>query len=198
MDVTIVSRIYLYVFGSIGVDSVFNNLLGIAISSTGSFAVVSDYGNNVIRLLHLLADGSSIASTIAGSGDIAYMDGVGTNAAIAGPAGLALSFDDEYIYVIAALNNVIRKIEISTELVSTAVGSGEVRFVDGDQYEAGFGDPIGICMSRKDSEIAFILDSVYLRLISFYKAESQPTWSKIFPVPVLVFDTFNKLLIYLI
>jgi hypothetical protein len=109
-------------------------------SSPGSLKVVSntiyvaDVMNHRIRAVALP---SMVVTTLAGSGTTGDADGTGTSASFERPTGLAVN--DGVIYVSDAANNVIRKIVISTKVVTTLAGSGSTTpFSDGTGTAATF------------------------------------------------------------
>jgi sugar lactone lactonase YvrE len=78
--------------------------IGIAIDSNGMM-YVSDNGNNNIRQI----SNTGIVTTIAGSGAVGNLDGLGANALFNGPAGIAVS-NDGVIYVADFYNHNVRAI----------------------------------------------------------------------------------------
>lgn len=82
---------------------------------------VADGGLNLIRVIDLYA-GS--VSTLAGSGDPAFADGVGATAAFAFPYGLDVTRDGSTLLVADFLNNRIRSVDVGSGAVTTLAGSG--------------------------------------------------------------------------
>ena len=66
---------------------------------------------------------STLVSTVAGSTN-GYQDGTGTAAKFWGPTGMDISKDCSYVWVADYYNNRIRKVDLSSGLVTTVVGSG--------------------------------------------------------------------------
>jgi hypothetical protein len=104
---------------------------GIIIDSSGNI-IFSDNGNNVIRKI---TASTGIITKIAGTyypnnGSSWYYGGDGglaTSAYLANPFGVA--FDSVgNIYIADNLNNVIRKITVSTGIISTVAGDGSIFF----------------------------------------------------------------------
>jgi len=89
-----------------------------AITSDGAGTIyVADYGNNRIRKI----TSAGVITTLAGSGAPAELDGTGVAAKINGPDGI--TYDGlGNLYVSDAGGNTIRKIVISTGVVSTVAG----------------------------------------------------------------------------
>ncbi len=107
----------------------FNNPWGITIDTASPQNLyVTDLGNNAIRKLTPATSGSVTTwtvSTIAGSIGVAnygYNNATGTNALFNSPWGIAS--DGNNLYVADAGNNAIRKIVISSGVVTTLAGGG--------------------------------------------------------------------------
>jgi len=87
-----------------GTSASFNNPVGIAVDLAGNI-FVSDYGNNLIRMI--TPDG--LVSTLAGSGHFGSLEGIGVIASFAGPSGLSVDVAG-HLFVADKYNNVIREI----------------------------------------------------------------------------------------
>lgn len=85
---------------------------------------------------------AQVVTTIAGS-TAGYTDAVGTSAQFYGPRAVCLD-NNGFMYVADYTNNLIRKIEIATNTVSTLAGS-TAGFADGIGTVAQFNGPSGIC-----------------------------------------------------
>ncbi len=106
----------------------FNNPSGVI--SDGTYLYVADTGSNTIRKVVI---STGVATVFAGStsGTAGFTNGTGTAALFNAPSGIAS--DGTNLYVADKGNNVIRKIIISTGVVSTFAGStsGASGFTDG-------------------------------------------------------------------
>ena len=127
---------------------------GLAITKDGRKLYIADSGNNAIREWDLKSDQ---VRTIAGqtiTGEAAnipgYVDDEGVKAMFNEPSGLALSDDDDTLYVVDRANNCIRKIsELKTNaFVTTHAGickstfsPDDVRYLNGKKENALFRDP---------------------------------------------------------
>ncbi len=121
----------------IGSAASFRHPTGIVINGTSSLYVV-DIGNNTIRKIDI---STGTVSTLAGTP--AATDGTGAAAKFYYPIGTTT--DGVNLYVTDQLNRTIRKIEISTGVVTTLAGSaGAIGSVDGTGAAAHFGSPAGI------------------------------------------------------
>lgn len=109
------------------------------ICTDGVNLYVSDTGHNRIRKIVI---STGIVSSIAGSGNSAFADGVGVNASFVKPTGIAT--DGTYIYVSDTSGHRIRKITISNNYVSTLAGSGNSAYLDGTGSAASFKWPAGL------------------------------------------------------
>ena len=100
-----------------GTAAQFDGPSGVAVDSSGN-VYVADYGNDRIR--RITPEG--VVTTLAGSGIRGFANGAGTAAQFDGPSGVAVDSSDN-LYVADYGNDRIRKIIISTKVVSTLAGS---------------------------------------------------------------------------
>lgn len=100
--------------------SMLSNPYALVVDSTNN-VYFSDYTNNVVYKV----DTSGIIHTIAGNDTAGYSgdDSAATNARLNHPLGIAL---DKYnnIYIADALNNVVRKVDAVTGIITTVAGNG--------------------------------------------------------------------------
>ena len=118
-------------------DAKFNAPGGIALDANSNM-YISDSGNNVIRKID---SKSSTVSTIAGGTKTNLTDGVGTIASFNNPNGIAMSKKSEYLVVADVGNNAIRKVILSSGLVSTIGGNGK----------GSFNQPYGVTVDSSDT-----------------------------------------------
>ena len=107
------------------------------ITTDGTDLFVADFASNAIRRV-----ASGVVSTVAGSGSNASLDGTGSNASFSGPAGITT--DGSNLYVCDTGGNKIRKVVISSGMVTTIAGSGAGGAADGPGTIATFNTPYGI------------------------------------------------------
>lgn len=131
-----------YVDG-VGTEASFNYPTGIAIDDFGNL-YVADTSNNCIRKI-VISTGE--VSTVAGSGSVAYADGVGATASFSSPQGITVD-DSGNLFIADSGNHRIRKIVISSGLVSTIAGTGSGGYADGVGTAASFYYPYGITVDR--------------------------------------------------
>jgi len=124
------------------------------ITSDGANLYVADYGNNLIRKIVI---STGVVTTFAGSGTASTTDGTGTAATFNGPIGL--DTDGTSLYVVEQLGHFVRKIVISTGVVTTLAGGGG--FADGVGLAAKFNQPYAICV---DGGNLYIADSANNRV----------------------------------
>lgn len=125
----------------VGTSARFNMPWGIAIS--GRYLYVSEYRNHSIRRIDL--EDSYRVTTIAGKqGSSGYADGSGANARFDWPQGLAVKGTG--LFIVDHNNEVIRKIDLNTGIVSTVAGMANIKgnTNDGTGVNARFNDPAGL------------------------------------------------------
>ena len=126
-------------------DVIFKYRYPYEITSDGTSLYIADSGNNRIRKV-VIATGES--SVVAGSSVSGYADGTGTAAQFSDPQGLAV--DGTNLYVVDADNNEIRKIALSTGVVTTLAGSTIPGSLDGTVTNARFNSPTEIAIHGSD------------------------------------------------
>jgi DNA-binding beta-propeller fold protein YncE len=139
----------------IGTSSEFKNPRGVPISPDGSYALVADQGNHLIRKI-IIATAS--VTTLAGvNGTTGATNGIGTIAKFNFPYDVAISPDGVYALVSENANHLIRKIIISTASVMTFAGSTPSGSTNGIGTLSKFKSPIGVSISN-DGLFALIAD----------------------------------------
>ncbi len=96
----------------------------------------------LVLCLWSFVSNAQVVTTIAGS-TAGHTDAVGTAAQLNGPRAVCID-NNGYMYVADYTNNLIRKIELATNTVTTLAGSTE-GFADGNGTAAKFNGPSGIC-----------------------------------------------------
>jgi hypothetical protein len=135
----------------VGIAASFKMPMGI--TTDGKKLYVADSGNHTIRKI-VVSTGA--VTTFAGTaGNYGSTDGIGTSARFNVPNGITT--DGKNLYVTEAFNNIIRKIAISTQAVSTLAGTaGTEGSDDGIGAAARFKQPAGI---TTDGVNLFVADS---------------------------------------
>lgn len=115
------------------------------ITTDGVNVYIADTDANVIRKM-VIATGAM--SVLAGSGEASSDNGVGVNASFRRPQGITT--DGIHLYVADTYNNTIRKIVLSTGLVTTLAGAaGRAGSFDEKRSEARFFNPRGVTTDGK-------------------------------------------------
>lgn len=122
---------------AVGAAASFNGPLGI--TTDGINLYVADSKNNKIRKVVIA---SGVVTTLAGSGSQGSSDGMGTTATFYFPKGITT--DGKNLYVSDSGNHKIRKIDLTTGVVSTQAGSGNAGYLDGGANNSAFREPSGI------------------------------------------------------
>jgi len=119
-----------------GTSASFNNPKGITTDGTNLY--VADSGNHLIRKI-VISTGA--VTTVAGTGSSGSANGTGTSASFNYPHGITT--DGTNLYVADRNNDLIRKIVISTGVVTTLAGSSS-GYTDATGTSARFYYPRGI------------------------------------------------------
>ena len=146
-----------------GTAATFNAPAGL--TTDGSNLYVADNGGNRIRKVTI----SSVSVvTIAGSGAAGYSDGTGTAAIFKTPAGIET--DGTNLYVADFGNNRLRKVVLSSQVVTTLAGDGTPGFSDGTGTGASMQVPTDLSISGTDMYITDRNDNI-LRKINLNTTE---------------------------
>ncbi len=126
---------------------------GIRCGTDGSLYVADDT-RHLIRKIVIAADGKATVSTIAGvAGSSGTTDGAGATAKFNRPAGIALDKANRYLYVAEWGGNKVRKVDLSTNTVSTVAGSGTSSVLGGTGAAAAFQIPWGVALTDDETSL---------------------------------------------
>jgi DNA-binding beta-propeller fold protein YncE len=161
----------------VGTNSLFSGPRAVSLSPDGSFALVADTDNNLIRLIVL-----SSASVTTLAGDLALSsgstNGLGTNSLFSGPRGVSLSADGSFALVADTDNNLIRLIVLSTASVTTL--AGDLALSSGSTNGVGtnsqFNVPLSVYLSV-DGSFALVTEAAsnLIRKMVLFEPTSSPT-----------------------
>ncbi len=133
----------------------------VAITNDGTNLYVADTDNHRIRQI-VISTGD--VTTLAGSGAAAFLDGTGTAARFQQPNGITTDGVGN-LYVADSVNHRIRKIVISTGVVSTLAGSTAGN-VDATGTSAKFNIPISIAHAGAGNLYVSDQDNARVRLVT--------------------------------
>jgi sugar lactone lactonase YvrE len=132
-----------------------SNPTGLALDGKGNL-FISDSGNERIRKVDLT---TGIISTVAGTGVTGFSgDGIeATKTELSNPLGLAFNNEGD-LFVVDRGNNRVRKINISTGIITTIAGTGEEGYSgDGDlARNAKLSNPTGLAFNNEGD--LFVVD----------------------------------------
>lgn len=141
--------------GVLAKESQLSNPTGLALDGKGNL-FISDSGNERIRKVDL---STGIISTVAGTGVTGFSgDGFeATKTQLSNPLGLAIDKQGD-LYVVDRGNNRVRKINMSTGIITTIAGTGEEGYSgDGDlARNAKLSNPTGLAFNNQGD--LFVVD----------------------------------------
>ncbi|MDH5413221.1 MAG: T9SS type A sorting domain-containing protein [Flavobacteriaceae bacterium] len=141
--------------GVLAKESQLSNPTGLALDGKGNL-FISDSGNERIRKVDL---STGIISTVAGTGVTGFSgDGFeATKTQLSNPLGLAVDKQGD-LYVVDRGNNRVRKINMSTGIITTIAGTGEEGYSgDGDlARNAKLSNPTGLAFNNQGD--LFVVD----------------------------------------
>jgi len=107
--------------GLVATSAVLTNPFGVSIDSSGNLYIADTYAHKVRKV----DSATNLVSTVAGSGNEAYSGngGKATSAELQTPIKVALDASKN-IYIADQNNNVIRKVTVSTGIITTVAGKG--------------------------------------------------------------------------
>ncbi len=127
----------------------FDTPYGLSISKSGKVLYVADRNNHAIRKVRI-RDGKT--TTLAGTGDNGYQDGLFENAQFSYPT--AVDYKDRNLYVSEVGSQMIRVMDLETDVVKLVSGSGYKGFRNGDKDDAKYYNPGGMVARKNNLYIA--------------------------------------------
>jgi uncharacterized repeat protein (TIGR02543 family) len=125
------------------------------IATDGTNLYVADRNNHRIRQIVI---STGVVTTLAGSGAYAFVNGTGTGASFYEPSGIVIDSTHTYLYVADCGNHAIRRIVISTGVVTTVAGSGSEGHADATGTSATFKYPEGVTIDSTNTNL-YVSDS---------------------------------------
>jgi sugar lactone lactonase YvrE len=134
---------YGYLDGDVS-TALFNGLKGICTDNAGNIYVVDGFNYKIRKI-----STTGMVTTLAGSTE-GFAEGLGTTAKFGTISDICINAANTHLFVADSGNHRIRKIEISTGLVTTFAGS-TAGHVDGVGAAAKFEEPKGLCIAPDDT-----------------------------------------------
>ncbi len=133
----------------------------LAVDDAGNIYIADTY-NHRVRRLDII---SGIITTVAGNGQDGFGgdDGPATDASLSEPSGIAIDSNGD-IYIADLMNHKIRKVDVSTGVITTVAGSGNGSFSgdNGPAIYAGLAGPSGVAVDKEGN--IFIADTFNNRI----------------------------------
>jgi sugar lactone lactonase YvrE len=142
-----------------GSTASFNTPYAICIDPTDTYLYLTDQH----RIKRISID-TRFVTTIAGS-SAGLTDGSGTSALFSFIYGVCIDSSNSNLYIVDTGNNRIRKLVLSTNIVSTIAGTGSAGSTDGNGTVATFNAPNGVCIDNIDQNI-YITDFFKVRKLT--------------------------------
>jgi sugar lactone lactonase YvrE len=139
-----------------GTSASFNQPNGITTDGTNLY--VADFDNHLIRKIVI---STGVVTTVAGTGSSGSANGTGTSASFDRPQGITT--DGTNLYA-DSMNNLIRKIVISTGVVTTVAGTGSHGSANGTGTSASFSQPNGITTDGTNLYVADYLNHLIRKI----------------------------------
>ena len=133
-----------------GTGATFNVLGGISFDPSGSYVVCAESGPSSNTIRKLTYPGA-VVTTLAGGSASSSTDGTGSSASFNGMIGITIDVYGNYAIVAERDANKLRKIILSTAVVSTFVGTGASGRSDGTASTATLNGPYHVCLSKYDN-----------------------------------------------
>jgi hypothetical protein len=141
-----------------GTGASLNLPIGITVDETNLYVVEQD--NYMIRQIVI---STGVVTKVAGTGSSGSADGTGTSASFNKPVGITT--DGTNLYVGDSDNNLIRKIVISTGVVTTLAGTGSSGSVNATGTSASFNTPRGITTDGTNLYVADALNHLIRQIV---------------------------------
>ncbi len=148
--------------GGPAVSATLNEPCALVLDGKGNL-YIADQSNNRVRRVDLV---SGVITTLAGTGEAVYGgDGMpATEAALAGPSGLAIG-PDGALYIADTFNGRIRRVDLESGIISTVAGDGGPYRYQGvpNEFSTSLSRPYGIAIDRNGNILITDSDSHLIR-----------------------------------
>lgn len=144
----------------VGTNASFNSPWMNVVNRAGTILYVGDQHNNRIRRIDLT---TGVVTTVFGNGTASSVNGTGTNATFNQPG--ALSFNEDETIMYACDNNIVRKINLINNTVTTLAGSTTAGTLDGTGTNARFSGLNRTCVDQYDGSV-YVTDFHTVRKIT--------------------------------
>lgn len=140
-----------------GVGATFRSPQGIVADTSGNLYIADTLNHSIRKLVIATGQVTVLAGTLGSSG-AGYADNPGTAAKFNAPDGLAIDVTAGILYVADTGNCRIRKVIISTAVVSTVAGDGTNGHADGVGIAAKFDRPGSVALDATGTNL-YVADS---------------------------------------
>jgi len=130
------------------------------ITTDGTNLYVAEEGNHLIRKIVI---STGVVTTVAGTGSSGSANGTGTSASFQFPGGITT--DGTNLYVGDYMNDLIRKIVISTGVVTTVAGTGSSGSANGTGTSASFQNPKGVTTDGTNLYVADMFNHLIRKIV---------------------------------
>jgi serine/threonine-protein kinase len=127
----------------VGSNAGFSGISNVAVNPDGTHLFIAD-GPKIRQIVIATQN----VTTLAGNSSVGDDNGVGSNALFRTPMVLVADSSGN-LFIGDSGNNLIRKIVIATQTVTTLAGSGTAAWVDGFGISAAFQDPRGLAIDAR-------------------------------------------------
>jgi DNA-binding beta-propeller fold protein YncE len=146
----------------VGSAAGFDDPYNVVVDSSGTLLFVADFNNRAIRQIVIA---TRTVTTLAGSGAFGSANGVGVAAQFQYPSGLAVDSSGNLFVGEGGGSQLIRRIVIATQTVTTVAGSGAAAWIDGFGTNAAFFSPHGLASDVRGNMLAVELDNHRVRVL---------------------------------
>jgi len=140
----------------------FDRPTAMVFDTTGN-AYITDRDNHVIRKIDTKGNVTTIAGTAENAG---FRDGIGSQAKFSGPTGLALT-KDGILYIADKGNNVIRKLNLKTQEVTSVTPNKTGGYTNGPLLNASFQEPTDLVLDADGNLLISDQENHAIRKLDF-------------------------------